>query len=574
MLGRSEGRTPRTGWDVLRRTVRRHRKRTAGFIALLMSWQLCEAFVPVAIGLTIDHGVATGDGAAFLAWAGLLVGLFVVLSYSYRFGSRIGMRAIETEVHLLRMEIAGHALDARGLRSDRGSGETLSLATSDAEEVGYALRMLGYAVASLTAVAVAAVVLLRLDVVLALVVLGGVPVCLVLTQVATPLVSRRSRAQQERVAGSAGVAVDLVRGIRVLQGIGGEHAAAARYRVASQEARDAGIKVAWARASLVGLAQVLGGVFLGVVTLLAGRLALQGEISIGELIAIVGLSQFLVEPITALAEMSAQVAAALGSGQRIADFLARPLVLSDAPAVSANGDEPAATASLELVDVQHGSLTGLDIASNEGEVLGIVSADPGDAQALVRVLAAQVSTADVSGEVRLGGVPVATLDVDARRGLLVVAPHRADLLEGTLRSNVDPWEGATDDRLGEVLTASAADDVTALRSGGLDAEVTADGTTYSGGQRQRIALARAFASEAPVLVLHDPTTAVDSVTEGRIARGIREVRDGRTTWVLTSSPALLEAADRVVVVRDGRVVAEGTHHTLMDDAGYRELVLR
>jgi len=565
---------PRTGKALLWRTVRRHRKRTAGFIALLVSWQLCESFVPVVIGLTIDHGVATGDGDAFVAWAGLLIGLFVVLSYSYRFGSRIGMQAIETEVHLLRMEIAGHALDARGLRADRGSGETMSLATSDAEEVGYALRMLGYAVASLSAVAVAAVVLLRIDVVLALVVLAGVPVCLALTQVATPLVSRRSRAQQERVASSAGVAVDLVRGIRVLQGIGGEHAAAARYRVASSEARDAGIKVAWARAWLVGLAQVLGGVFLGVITLLAGRLALEGEISIGELIAIVGLSQFLVEPITVLAEMSAQVAAALGSGQRIADFLARPLVLSDAPAVKPTGDDPPSTADLELVDLRHGSLAGLSIASKEGEVLGIVSADPADAHALVRVLSAQVPSDEVSGEVRLGGVSVTGLDVDARRAVLVVAPHRADLLEGTLRSNVDPWDRAADDRLAAVLAASAADDVTALRSGGLDAEVTAEGTTYSGGQRQRIALARAFASGAPVLVLHDPTTAVDSVTEGRIARGIREVRAGRTTWVLTSSPALLEAADRVVVVRDGRVAAEGTHHTLMDDTGYQELVLR
>jgi putative ABC transport system ATP-binding protein len=406
------------------------------------------------------------------------------------------------------------------------------------------------------------------------VVLGGVPACLVLTQVATPLVSRHSRAQQERVAGAAGVAVDLVRGIRVLQGVGGESAAATRYRVASRDARDAGIKVAWARATLVGLAQVLGGVFLGVVTLLAGRLALEGDISIGELIAIVGLTQFLAEPITALAQMSAQVAAALASGHRIAEYLARPLVLSDAPDGVVPDDQRRAPASLEVVDLHHGPLDGLDIASANGEVLGIVSADPGDSQALVRVLSAQVAADEVSGEVRIGGLAAAAMDVDARRAQLVVAPHRADLLEGTLRTNVDPWERHHEERLHEVLTASAADDVTALRSGGLDAEVTAEGTTYSGGQRQRIALARAFASEAPVLVLHDPTTAVDSVTEGRIADGIREVRRGLTTWLLTSSPALLEAADRVVVVREGRAVAEGTHHELMDDAGYQELVLR
>jgi putative ABC transport system ATP-binding protein len=331
--------------------------------------------------------------------------------------------------------------------------------------------------------------------------------------------------------------------------------------------------VAWARAALVGLAQVFGGVFLAVVTLLAGRLALRGDISVGELIAIVGLTQFLVEPITVLAEMSAQVAAALASGQRIAEFLGRPLVIVDPPSADAAPAVPGAPA-LDLRSVTYGSLHRLDLSSPPGELLGIVSADPGDAAALVRLLSAQVSIDDVDGEIRLGGISVARLGVDGRRAALVVAPHRADLLEGTLRSNVDPWEQTGHDRLHHVLAASAADDVVALRSGGLDAEVTAQGTTYSGGQRQRIALARALASNAPVLVLHDPTTAVDSVTEGRIARGLREVRDGLTTWVLTTSPALLEAADRVVLLDAGRVVAEGTHHSLVANPVYREQVLR
>jgi putative ABC transport system ATP-binding protein len=272
--------------------------------------------------------------------------------------------------------------------------------------------------------------------------------------------------------------------------------------------------------------------------------------------------------------MSAQLAAAVASGQRIADFLDRPLVLSDdGPGLSAVG-EPEGPGSLELRGVRHGPLDGLDLRSAPGELLGIVSADPADAQALVRVLSGQVPAAEVTGGISIDGLDAAALDVDTRRARLVVAPHRAELLEGTLRSNVDPWGRRTPDGLEEVVTASAADDVVALRGEGLDAEVTAEGTTYSGGQRQRVALARALASEAPVLVLHDPTTAVDSVTEGRIAQGLRAVRGGRTTWVLTSSPALLEVADRVVVLRDGRVASEGTHHALMDDDAYRELVVR
>lgn len=541
-------------------------------MGLLTSWQLSEAMVPVLIGVTIDRGVATGDVGAFVVWAAALVGLFVVLSYSYRFGARVGMRAIETEVHQLRVEIAEHALDARGVRTDRLAGEMLSLATSDAEEVGYALRMVGYAVASLAAVVVAAVVLLSTDLVLGIVVLAGVPLCLAVTQVVTPAVSRRSRAQQERAARSAGVATDLVRGIRVLHGVGGESAAVARYREASQQARTAGVQVAGARAAMIGLAQTLSGVFLAVVTLLAGRLALAGDISVGELIAIVGLTQFLAEPITTLAEMSAQMAAAVASGQRITDFLATPHLTASGP----DHLHDSGGASLVLTGVRHGSLSGLDLGSRPGELLGVVTTDASDAQALVRLLAAEAAPHEVAGCVALGGVPLTDLDVDARRAGLVVAPHRADLFEGTLRTNIDPWCGLDEEELQRVLAASAADDVVGLRPGGLDQEVTPDGATYSGGQRQRIAVARALAGAAPILVLHDPTTAVDSVTEQRIARGIRELRgDGSlTTWLLTSSPALLEQSDRVVLLSGGRVVAEGTHHELLAHGDYQAVVVR
>ena len=99
------------------------------------------------------------------------------------------------------------------------------------------------------------------------------------------------------------------------------------------------------------------------------------------------------------------------------------------------------------------------------------------------------------------------------------------------------------------------------------------GRTLSGGQRQRVALARALAVEAPVLVLHDPTTAIDAVTEARIAAGIARHRAGRTTLLITTSPTLLAHCERVMLVVAGRVVATGSHHTLVGDDRYRAAVL-
>jgi putative ABC transport system ATP-binding protein len=120
------------------------------------------------------------------------------------------------------------------------------------------------------------------------------------------------------------------------------------------------------------------------------------------------------------------------------------------------------------------------------------------------------------------------------------------------------------------LVAAAADEVALALPHGTGTVLTERGRSLSGGQRQRVALARALACDPPVLVLHDPTTAVDPVTEARIAAGIRAARRGRTTLVVATSPALLAVADRVVLLEDGAVTAEGTHAGLVrDHPGYR-----
>lgn len=118
-------------------------------------------------------------------------------------------------------------------------------------------------------------------------------------------------------------------------------------------------------------------------------------------------------------------------------------------------------------------------------------------------------------------------------------------------------------------------DVVALHRDGLDYAIRDRGANLSGGQRQRLSLARALAADAEVLVLHDPTTAVDAVTEQLIARNVAKLRRGRTTLVLTSSPALLDAADRVLVLDEGVITAEDTHRNLLaGDEAYCRAVAR
>jgi putative ABC transport system ATP-binding protein len=550
---------PLTPGALVRQTLLRQRRRLAGAIALITLWQVCEAGVPILIGVVIDRAVASGEVDRLLLWGAVLCLHFTVLSLGYRFGSRIGFRAFQEESHRLRTGVSGRVLSPGGARLDRLPGDVLAVATGDAETVAAVIRQVTFTVAALAGLAISAVVLATIDLFVAVVVLVGVPLVLVCTQVLAPRLAHRSHARQEAIGRATGLATDLVRGLRPLKGIGAEDEANARYRTQSREAMGASIAAARWEGLLYGVTNALSVAFLAVVALVAGHRALGGAMSIGELVSVVGLAQFVAEPMGMIAYMVAQLARSRGSARRIIAVLGLPDLVE-------SGTQTTTGTTLELDTVSAGPLRDISLRIEPGETVALVADDPADAGALMHLLRGEGRPE--AGAVRVGGVPLTDLAVEASRGLLVVAEHHVDLFAGTIRSNVDPAGRLADERFVSVVEAAAAGDLP-------DEHVTGNGTTLSGGQRQRLGLARALAADPPILVLHDPTTAVDAVTEQRIADGIGAVRraDG-ATLVLTSSPALLALADRVVHVVGGVVTAVGRHAELVERAEYRAAVLR
>ncbi|MGH8904296.1 MAG: ATP-binding cassette domain-containing protein, partial [Egibacteraceae bacterium] len=249
----------------------------------------------------------------------------------------------------------------------------------------------------------------------------------------------------------------------------------------------------------------------------------------------------------------------------------RAAAVLSAPAAVSGGEERPPTpvrGTLVLRHVFHGNLRDFNLEVAAGESVGVVAPDPADAVALLECLARTVDPAD--GEITLDGVALSALGLDDCRRAVLVAAHDADLFEGTLTENV---AAAATGEVTRALAAAAADEVAQTLPHGVDTALTERGRSLSGGQRQRVALARALAADPAVLVLHDPTTAVDTATEHRIAAKLRDLRAGRTTIVVTTSPGLLAVADRVVLVNGGKVVAEGSHTDLSADDRYRRAVL-
>ncbi|HXH89866.1 MAG TPA: ABC transporter ATP-binding protein, partial [Gaiellaceae bacterium] len=429
----------------------------------------------------------------------------------------------------------------------------------DAIRAGGAFDITARLAGAIASYFVVAAILLSASRTLGLVVLLGVPLLVgCLSFVIKPL-QQRQREQREEVGQLTALGADTVAGLRVLRGIGGEQVFFDRYRSRSEEVRIAGVRVALPQSTLDASQVLLPGIFVVIVTWLGARFAIEGKIGPGELVAFYGYAAFLVIPLRTAAEAVDKVTRALVGTRRMLTILE---VEPHVPNPTEPHAEPPPGAL--LADARSG------LVVEPGRLVCLVSAVPDEAVGIADRLG---RFADDDG-VTLGGVPLSDLPLASVRRRIVVSETDPILFSGVLRHELDPWGGTDDARLLDAIAVANAEDVLDALPDGLDGRVEERGREFSGGQRQRLVLARALLSNAEILVLVEPTSAVDAHTEARIARRLRESRAGRTTVVVSASPLVLDQADRVVYLEHGRVVAAGTHRELLSTPAYRATVTR
>ncbi|MFF0297177.1 ABC transporter transmembrane domain-containing protein [Kitasatospora sp. NPDC004614] len=539
--------------------VRSQRRRSLAGTFYGTAWMLGLTVQPYLLSRAVDDGLRPGRTVAVLGWSAAMLG-FGLLNLVLAWCRHRTMTMVRNDASFRTITVVlrhGVRLGA-ALPRQVTAGEVVTIGISDVSKIAMALTFIGPGVGAVICYLTTAAILFTLAPLLALIVLLGLPF---LALALRPLMSRqqvaesRFRDHQGRLTARF---EDLAGGLRVLNGLGGKDVYAARYRSDSQALRAEGYRVGAAVSWIQALGGGLPTLLLAAVTWLGARLAVEGDLTPGQLTAVFAYAAVLVAPVYFLIENSQDIGRALVCARRVTDFL------NLAPDPD-HGSAQLPASSAELIDHE----SGVRIAP--GELTVLAAARPADTAAVAERLArlAPATTAD------WGDTPLTDLPLAGVRARITLAENEATLFAGALRETVRGRTDAPDDTLLVALEAAAALDVLGSLGGKLDAPIAPDGRNLSGGQRQRLRLARALTAAPDVLLAVEPTSAVDAHTEAAMAAGLRAARAGRTTALTSTSPLLLDQADTVHYLVDGKVAASGTHRELLrTQPGYRALVTR
>ncbi len=459
------------------------------------------------------------------------------------------------------------------------TGQLMSRATVDLQSVrfflGYGLIFIAQ---SLVTILLAAVAMFLLQPGLAAISLAPVPFVVLIAN----RYGHRSRPAmqeaQQRIAELTADTEENVSGVRVVKAFAQEERQLERFRHTVQRVFDQQLLTTRIQAFYNPLISFLPNLGLAAILLFGGREVIDGSLSVGAFTAFYAYLLMLISPMQTLGYMLGAAQRATASGARIFQILDRQPSIATPPGAPAlppgGGRVTLRRAGLTFAGTTKPALHNIDLDVPAGQVVALVGAMGAGKSALVSLLPRLYDVTE--GSVSIDGADVRRVDLDSLRHSIAVVNDDPFLFSATVHENIAYAQAdATRDEVERAAQAAQAAGFIESLPDGYDTRVGERGLTLSGGQRQRIAIARAILADPRILILDDATSSVDASTESDIKRALGDVLADRTTFVIAHRLSTLALADRIVVLEDGRIAADGSHDELLEQSGlYREIVAK
>ena len=552
----------------------RYRWRIAGAVVALFVAAVTVLLIGQALRHLVDDGFARGDGALLdRAFAGLLAVTLVLAAASWARSYLVASTG-ERVIADLRRAVFDHVvgIEPAAFETTR-TGDVVTRLVADTtllqSVVGSALSM---ALRNVLLLGGGAALLVATSPRLAGFVALVVPLVILPVLVIGRRVRRLSRAGQERLGEVGGHLDESFANLRTVQAFGHEDEDRRRFAALVEDTWHAALAHVRARATLASLVIALAFGAVAAILWVGGRDVLAGTLSGGDLAAFVFYAVIVASAAGALSEVAGELQRAAGAAERLFEMLAlRPAIA--APAV------PTAMPRPVRGRVAFDAVTFAYPARPERPALDTLSfaVAPGERVALVGPSGAGKTTVfelllrlrdPQAGRVTLDGIDARTLDPRALRGAFALVPQEPAIFSGTLAENIR--YGRPDAGDADVAAAAEAAAVTEFATklpDGLATIVGERGVRLSGGQRQRVAIARAILRDAPVLLLDEATSALDAESERAVQVALARLMQGRTSLVIAHRLATGSGADRILVLDEGRLVAQGKHAELVAQGG-------